>query len=65
MPPEPGRSGTPSRALADDGAVGRTTWSSGTSPYWKWTAAGTYQVRLTVVDDDGVKSSVLIPVTVH
>ncbi|HKN94306.1 MAG TPA: PKD domain-containing protein [Thermoleophilaceae bacterium] len=49
----------------NDGAVDKTTWSAGTSTYWKWTVAGTYQVKLTVVDDDGVKSSVLIPVTVH
>jgi hypothetical protein len=36
-----------------------------TSTYWKWTVAGSYLVRLTVTDNDGLKTSVLIPVTVH
>jgi YD repeat-containing protein len=49
----------------NDGATDKTTWSASSSTYWKWTVAGTYQVRLTVTDNDGVKSSVLIPVTVH
>jgi hypothetical protein len=36
-----------------------------TSTYWKWTVAGSYLLRLTVTDNDGLKTSVLIPVTVH
>src|SRR5262249_26512809 len=53
------------RDFNNDGATDRTTTSAATSVSWKWTAAGTYQVRLTVTDNDGVKTSVLIPVTVH
>ncbi len=49
----------------NDGATDKTTYSAGSSPYWKWTVAGSYQVKLTVTDNDGVKASVLIPVTVH
>jgi PKD repeat protein len=49
----------------DDGATDKTTTSAGTVATWKWTAAGSYQVKLTVTDNDGVKTSVLIPVTVH
>ena len=49
----------------NDGAVDRTTYALGTSAYWKWTTAGTYQVKLTVTDNDGLKTSVLIPVTVR
>jgi PKD repeat protein len=49
----------------NDGATDRTTYSASSSTYWKWTVAGSYQVRLTVTDNDGVKASVLIPVTVH
>jgi len=49
----------------DDGAVDKTTYSSTAQTYWKWTAAGSYQVGLTVTDNDGVKSSTLIPVTVR
>jgi PKD repeat protein len=48
----------------DDGAVDKTTWSAGSSPYWRWTVAGSYQVKLTVTDNDGLKTSVLVPVTV-
>jgi PKD repeat protein len=49
----------------NDGAVDKTTYGATTQTYWKWTVAGSYQVRLTVTDNDGLKSSVLIPVTVH
>jgi PKD repeat protein len=49
----------------DDGATDKTTYGASTSTYWKWTVAGTYQVRLTVTDNDGVKASALIPVTVR
>jgi PKD repeat protein len=49
----------------NDGAVDKTTFGVSTSTFWKWTVAGSYQVRLTVTDNDGVKASVLIPVTVH
>ncbi len=48
-----------------DGVTDKTTWSSSTQPYWKWTAAGSYQVKLTVTDNDGLRSSVFIPVTVR
>ena len=49
----------------NDGAVDKTTFAGSTSAYWKWTVAGSYQVKLTVTDNDGLKTSVLIPVTVH
>ena len=49
----------------NDGAVDKTTFGATTSTYWKWTVAGSYQVKLTVTDNDGLKTSVLIPVTVH
>jgi PKD repeat protein len=49
----------------DDGATDKTTYSAGTSTYWKWTVAGSYLVKLTVTDNDGVKANVLIPVTVR
>jgi PKD repeat protein len=49
----------------NDGAVDKTTYALGTSTFWKWTTAGTYQVKLTVTDNDGLKTSVLIPVTVR
>ena len=49
----------------NDGAVDRTTFGATTSTYWKWTVAGSYQMKLTVTDNDGLKTSVLIPVTVH
>ena len=49
----------------NDGAVDKTTYGATTSTYWKWTVAGSYQAKLTVTDNDGLKSSVLIPVTVH
>jgi PKD repeat protein len=49
----------------NDGAIDKTTTSAGTVATWKWTAAGSYQVKLTVTDNDGVKTSVLIPVTVR
>jgi PKD repeat protein len=48
----------------NDGATDKTT-TSATSVSWKWTAAGSYQVRLTVTDNDGVKTSAFIPVTVR
>jgi PKD repeat protein len=49
----------------NDGAVDKTTFGVTTSTYWKWTVADSYQVKLTVTDNDGLKTSVLIPVTVH
>jgi PKD repeat protein len=49
----------------NDGAVDKTTFGAGTSTYWKWTVAGSYLVKLTVTDNDGLKTNVLIPVTVH
>ena len=49
----------------NDGAVDKTTYSASAQTYWKWTAAGSYQVGLTVTDNDGVKTSTLIPVTVR
>jgi PKD repeat protein len=48
-----------------DGATDRTTYSASTQTYWKWTVAGSYQVKLTVTDNDGLKSSVFMPVTVR
>jgi PKD repeat protein len=48
-----------------DGAADRTTYSASTQTYWRWTVAGSYQVKLTVTDNDGLKVSVLIPVTVR
>jgi hypothetical protein len=39
----------------------RVKWLDG----WKWTVAGSYQVKLTVTDNDGLRTSVLIPVTVR
>jgi PKD repeat protein len=49
----------------NDGAVDKTTFGIGTATYWKRTAAGSYQVKLTVTDNDGLKTSVLIPVNVR
>ena len=49
----------------NDGAVDKTTYGATTSTYWKWTVAGSYQVKLTVTDNDGLKTSVLVPVAVH
>jgi PKD repeat protein len=49
----------------NDGAVDKTTTSPTASTYWRWTVAGSYQVKLIVTDNDGLKTSVLIPVTVH
>jgi PKD repeat protein len=49
----------------NDGATDKITTSASTSASWKWTVAGSYQVKLTVTDNDGVRSSVLIPVTVR